>query len=316
MPCSFVKMFLISHSFSNINGLLRLHVPCVFSDTLNLVPELLRVDWWGRKRRGCCTEGAQRRNWIQRGSGWSHPRYHHTQANICISGGVQGIHTQFLTLQNILWWLQRFFFWITVTCLDPGLSNCTTQTVLVNINGDDLENINPTQQLGEQTDSLRQNTVKVFSVRLWCKSLFEIWWACWIILISFVFLQVMEVSYEPCHIRNNPFLCWSKSLSKPWLTPFRICGCHPFASGWIPTENRRWGFITEWCQLVSDPSLQTKHTDSLVSRFSLSSKSFLRKKKSWWILRCTSLPWGWFRPFSSRESCPCWSSEENGKNMK
>lgn len=46
-----------------------------------------------------------------------------------------------------------FSFWITVTCLDPGLSNCTTQTVLVNINGDDLENINPTQQLGEQIDS-------------------------------------------------------------------------------------------------------------------------------------------------------------------
>ncbi|XP_055367386.1 ADP-sugar pyrophosphatase isoform X2 [Betta splendens] len=34
-----------------------------------------------------------------------------------------------------------------VTCLDPGLSNCTTQTVLVNINGDDMENIHPTQQL-------------------------------------------------------------------------------------------------------------------------------------------------------------------------
>ncbi|XP_072233741.1 ADP-sugar pyrophosphatase [Leuresthes tenuis] len=38
-----------------------------------------------------------------------------------------------------------------VTCLDPGLSNCTTQIVLVNINGDDMENINPTQQLGERT---------------------------------------------------------------------------------------------------------------------------------------------------------------------
>ncbi|XP_029351144.1 ADP-sugar pyrophosphatase [Echeneis naucrates] len=36
-----------------------------------------------------------------------------------------------------------------VTCLDPGLSNCTTQIVLVNINGDDMENINPTQQLGD-----------------------------------------------------------------------------------------------------------------------------------------------------------------------
>ncbi|GAA6227750.1 ADP-sugar pyrophosphatase [Lates japonicus] len=37
-----------------------------------------------------------------------------------------------------------------VTCLDPGLSNCTTQIVLVNINGDEAENINPTQQLGER----------------------------------------------------------------------------------------------------------------------------------------------------------------------
>ncbi|AWO97754.1 putative ADP-sugar pyrophosphatase isoform 2 [Scophthalmus maximus] len=36
-----------------------------------------------------------------------------------------------------------------VTCLDPGLSNCTTQIILVNINGDDMENINPTQQLGD-----------------------------------------------------------------------------------------------------------------------------------------------------------------------
>ncbi|KAG5267589.1 hypothetical protein AALO_G00223420 [Alosa alosa] len=34
-----------------------------------------------------------------------------------------------------------------VTCLDPGLSNCTTQIVMVNINGDDVENVNPTQQL-------------------------------------------------------------------------------------------------------------------------------------------------------------------------
>ncbi|XP_061617523.1 ADP-sugar pyrophosphatase [Phyllopteryx taeniolatus] len=36
-----------------------------------------------------------------------------------------------------------------VTCLDPGLSNCTTQIVMVNINGDEMENINPTQQLGD-----------------------------------------------------------------------------------------------------------------------------------------------------------------------
>ncbi|TNN36106.1 ADP-sugar pyrophosphatase [Liparis tanakae] len=34
-----------------------------------------------------------------------------------------------------------------VTCLDPGLSNCTSQLVMVNINGDEGENINPTQQL-------------------------------------------------------------------------------------------------------------------------------------------------------------------------
>lgn len=42
---------------------------------------------------------------------------------------------------------------MAVTCLDPGLSNCTTQIIMVNINGDEMENINPTQQLGEQTHS-------------------------------------------------------------------------------------------------------------------------------------------------------------------
>ena len=41
---------------------------------------------------------------------------------------------------------------VAVTCLDPGLSNCTTQMVMVNINGDEGENINPTQQLGEKPD--------------------------------------------------------------------------------------------------------------------------------------------------------------------
>lgn len=56
---------------------------------------------------------------------------------ISCAGG--GFRTDFYTL----------FIWITVTCLDPGLSNCTTQIILVNINGDEAENINPTQQLGE-----------------------------------------------------------------------------------------------------------------------------------------------------------------------
>ncbi|XP_070996788.1 ADP-sugar pyrophosphatase-like isoform X2 [Oncorhynchus clarkii lewisi] len=42
-----------------------------------------------------------------------------------------------------------------VTCLDPGLSNCTTQIVMVNINGDDLENTNPTQQLGKLGNLLK-----------------------------------------------------------------------------------------------------------------------------------------------------------------
>ncbi|XP_034719299.1 ADP-sugar pyrophosphatase [Etheostoma cragini] len=36
-----------------------------------------------------------------------------------------------------------------VTCLDPGLSNCTTQIIMVNINGDEGENINPKQELGD-----------------------------------------------------------------------------------------------------------------------------------------------------------------------
>ncbi|KAG9335617.1 hypothetical protein JZ751_004382 [Albula glossodonta] len=34
-----------------------------------------------------------------------------------------------------------------VTCLDPGLSNSSTHIVMVTINGDDPDNINPIQQL-------------------------------------------------------------------------------------------------------------------------------------------------------------------------
>ncbi|XP_041113642.1 ADP-sugar pyrophosphatase [Polyodon spathula] len=34
-------------------------------------------------------------------------------------------------------------------CLDPGLTNCTTHIVTVNINGDDPENIKPKQKLGD-----------------------------------------------------------------------------------------------------------------------------------------------------------------------
>uniref|UniRef100_A0A8D0CIR5 ADP-sugar pyrophosphatase n=1 Tax=Scleropages formosus TaxID=113540 RepID=A0A8D0CIR5_SCLFO len=34
-----------------------------------------------------------------------------------------------------------------VTCLDPGLSNCTTYIVTVNINGDDPDNLHPSQKL-------------------------------------------------------------------------------------------------------------------------------------------------------------------------
>lgn len=56
---------------------------------------------------------------------------------VSCAGGV--FHTDFNTL----------FIWMAVTCLDPGLSNCTTQIIMVNINGDEAENINPTQQLGE-----------------------------------------------------------------------------------------------------------------------------------------------------------------------
>lgn len=54
-----------------------------------------------------------------------------------------------------------------VTCLDPGLSNCTTQIVMVNINGDEMENIHPTQQLGE---ILSQATQTVF-IKKWTSSL-------------------------------------------------------------------------------------------------------------------------------------------------
>lgn len=43
--------------------------------------------------------------------------------------------------------------------------------------------------------------------------------------------------------------------------------------------------------------------------FSVSPQSYWKKKKSWWILRCTSSPWGWCRPSSSRGSCLSWSSD-------
>ncbi|XP_036375572.1 ADP-sugar pyrophosphatase-like [Megalops cyprinoides] len=36
-----------------------------------------------------------------------------------------------------------------VMCLDPGLSNCTTQFVMVSINGDDPDNLRPTQELDD-----------------------------------------------------------------------------------------------------------------------------------------------------------------------
>lgn len=67
--------------------------------------------------------------------------------------GVQGFHTHFFQIFGTNNEDSSVVVWIAVTCLDPGLSNCTTQIVLVNINGDEMENINPTQQLGEQTDS-------------------------------------------------------------------------------------------------------------------------------------------------------------------
>ncbi|KAG7495793.1 ADP-sugar pyrophosphatase [Solea senegalensis] len=49
-----------------------------------------------------------------------------------------------------------------VTCLDPGLSNCTTQIVMVNINGDDIENINPTQQLGDGGEFDFSSSLEIF----------------------------------------------------------------------------------------------------------------------------------------------------------
>lgn len=38
-------------------------------------------------------------------------------------------------------------------------------------------------------------------------------------------------------------------------------------------------------------------------------QSCWRRKKSWWTVKCTCLPWGWPRPSSSRGSCLSWSSE-------
>lgn len=113
----------------------------------------LRVNRWGGKCRDYSPEGAERRDRLQGGSSGSHPRYHGTHTSylialvsnlVCVlscvySGGFWGLCNDFFS----------HFIWIAVTCLDPGLSNCTTQMVLVNINGDEAENINPTQQLGK-----------------------------------------------------------------------------------------------------------------------------------------------------------------------
>lgn len=126
-------------------------LPVIFSLDLRVHDILclgLRLDWWGWKCRDYSTEGAQGRNRIQGGSGRGDPRYHGlhyvslsaaaSTLSLC-SGGVQELHPE----------IHALFMWMTVTCLDPGLSNCTTQIVLVNINGDEAENINPTQQLGK-----------------------------------------------------------------------------------------------------------------------------------------------------------------------
>lgn len=147
----------ISHSFSNINSL---HVPRVsFLNCSGLIDE------------GESAEVAALRE-LKEETGYKGE----------VAGVTPGIITPNFVFSCTMCFLSRgstlrtyyddssiFFFWITVTCLDPGLSNCTTQTVLVNINGDDLENINPTQQLGEETDSLDKTTWKysqfVFGVK-------------------------------------------------------------------------------------------------------------------------------------------------------
>lgn len=134
----------------------------------NIVSALLRVDWRWRKRRGCRTEGAKRRNRLQGGSGRGDPRYQHTHTNYlfgciccllwlylisCVCPRGSGVPHSFFYLRKKNNGDSCVVVWIAVTCLDPGMSNCTTQVILVNINGDEMENINPTQQLGEQADS-------------------------------------------------------------------------------------------------------------------------------------------------------------------
>uniref|UniRef100_A0A8D0HFX5 Nudix hydrolase 5 n=1 Tax=Sphenodon punctatus TaxID=8508 RepID=A0A8D0HFX5_SPHPU len=46
-----------------------------------------------------------------------------------------------------------------VTCLDPGLTNCTTHLVTVTINGDEAENLRPKQKPGESMLVAEQHIV-------------------------------------------------------------------------------------------------------------------------------------------------------------
>lgn len=70
--CSLSSNFpVVCNHYSLFNGM-GAFIKNLFIKTLFV---LFRVDWWGRKRRSLCTEGAKRRNWLQRGSGRSHPRY-------------------------------------------------------------------------------------------------------------------------------------------------------------------------------------------------------------------------------------------------
>lgn len=134
---------------------------------------------------------------------------------------------------------------------------------------------------------------------------------CWLILLSFVLLQVMEVSSIWFYIKKKSFFSHkSTPHTKPLSSLPRIRRSHPSAPRWIPDENRPWGlmFSAERCRGVSIETAPKSTDLTLCSSFP--PQSCWRKKKSWWTPKCTSSPWGWLRPSLSRGSCPSWSSEE------
>lgn len=86
----------------------------------------------------------------------------------------------------------------------------------------------------------------------------------------------------------------------------RICRCRPPASRRIPAEDRRWALC---CSRATRFGRRRYASNPRLVSCVHPLQSCWRRKKSWWIARCTCSPWAWPRPSSSRGSCRSWSSE-------